>query len=115
MNEYSLCTCPAHLPSPTHLPCPVLCYPFLFFQCCTIHFPLPYKHHNAMDVEMRGIPLVHLLFLGLLEKLCTILMASGVPADVLTETINCVSEVIRGNQSNQEYFASVLAPSNPPR
>lgn len=52
---------------------------------------------------------------GLLEKLCTILMASGVPADVLTETINCVSELIRGNQSNQEYFASVLAPSNPPR
>lgn len=52
---------------------------------------------------------------GLLEKLCAILMASGVPADVLTETINCVSELIRGNQCNQEYFASVLAPSNPPR
>ncbi|KAK2156644.1 hypothetical protein LSH36_208g03024 [Paralvinella palmiformis] len=52
---------------------------------------------------------------GLLEKLCNILMASGVPADVLTETINTVSEVIRGNQGNQEYFASVLAPSNPPR
>jgi hypothetical protein len=42
-------------------------------------------------------------------------MASGVPADVLTETINAVSEVIRGNHGNQEYFASVLAPSNPPR
>ena len=54
-------------------------------------------------------------FSGLLEKLCTILMASGVPADVLTETINTVSEVIRGNQANQEYFASVMAPSNPPR
>ncbi|ELU02247.1 hypothetical protein CAPTEDRAFT_5874 [Capitella teleta] len=52
---------------------------------------------------------------GLLEKLCNILMASGVPADVLTETINTVSEVIRGSQGNQEYFASVLAPSNPPR
>ncbi|XP_071107811.1 general vesicular transport factor p115-like [Haliotis cracherodii] len=52
---------------------------------------------------------------GLLKKLCSILMASGVPADVLTETINTVSEVIRGNPANQEYFASVLAPSNPPR
>ncbi|XP_025090466.1 general vesicular transport factor p115-like [Pomacea canaliculata] len=52
---------------------------------------------------------------GLLQQLCSILMASGVPADVLTETINTVSEVIRGNQANQEYFASVLAPSNPPR
>jgi len=53
--------------------------------------------------------------IGLLAKLCDILMASGVPADVLTETINTVSEVIRGNQYNQEYFASVMAPSTPPR
>ncbi|XP_059156787.1 general vesicular transport factor p115-like [Physella acuta] len=52
---------------------------------------------------------------GLLQDLCSILMASGVPADVLTETINTVSEVIRGSQINQEYFASVLAPSTPPR
>lgn len=52
---------------------------------------------------------------GLLEALCNILMASGVPADVLTETINTVAEVIRGNFSNQEYFANVMAPSNPPR
>jgi len=52
---------------------------------------------------------------GLLAKLCDILMASGVPADVLTETINTVAEVIRGNQYNQEYFASVMAPSTPPR
>ncbi|KAM9295571.1 general vesicular transport factor p115 isoform 5-T5 [Morus bassanus] len=52
---------------------------------------------------------------GLLEQLCTILMATGVPADILTETINTVSEVIRGCQMNQDYFASVNAPSNPPR
>ena len=52
---------------------------------------------------------------GLLETLCEILMASGVPADILTETINTVAEVIRGNQGNQEYFANVMAPSNPPR
>uniref|UniRef100_A0A6Q2Y8P0 General vesicular transport factor p115 n=1 Tax=Esox lucius TaxID=8010 RepID=A0A6Q2Y8P0_ESOLU len=52
---------------------------------------------------------------GLLQQLCTILMATGVPADILTETINTVSEVIRGSQTNQDYFASVNAPSNPPR
>ncbi|XP_056442216.1 general vesicular transport factor p115 isoform X1 [Gadus chalcogrammus] len=52
---------------------------------------------------------------GLLQQLCTILMATGVPADILTETINTVSEVIRGSQVNQDFFASVNAPSNPPR
>ncbi|XP_016357358.1 general vesicular transport factor p115-like [Sinocyclocheilus anshuiensis] len=52
---------------------------------------------------------------GLLQQLCTILMATGVPADILTETINTVSEVIRGSEVNQDYFASVNAPSNPPR
>lgn len=52
---------------------------------------------------------------NLLEALCNILMASGVPADILTETINTVGEVIRGNLTNQEYFANVMAPSNPPR
>uniref|UniRef100_A0A4X2KTS8 General vesicular transport factor p115 n=1 Tax=Vombatus ursinus TaxID=29139 RepID=A0A4X2KTS8_VOMUR len=52
---------------------------------------------------------------GLLQQLCIILMATGVPADILTETINTVSEVIRGWQVNQDYFASVNAPSNPPR
>ncbi|XP_072480231.1 general vesicular transport factor p115 isoform X2 [Notamacropus eugenii] len=51
----------------------------------------------------------------LLQQLCIILMATGVPADILTETINTVSEVIRGCQVNQDYFASVNAPSNPPR
>nr|XP_045017767.1 general vesicular transport factor p115 isoform X3 [Jaculus jaculus] len=52
---------------------------------------------------------------GLLQQLCTILMATGIPADILTETINTASEVIRGSQVNQDYFASVNAPSNPPR
>lgn len=52
---------------------------------------------------------------NLLEALCDILMASGVPADILTETINTVGEVIRGDPANQEYFAGVMAPSTPPR
>lgn len=49
------------------------------------------------------------------ETLSGILMANGIPADILTETINTVAEVIRGNLTNQEYFANVMAPSNPPR
>lgn len=52
---------------------------------------------------------------GLLEGLCNIIMGSGVSPDILTETINTVAEVIRGDIHNQEYFNSVLAPSNPPR
>eukprot|EP00057_Strongylocentrotus_purpuratus_P015392 XP_011669866.1 PREDICTED: general vesicular transport factor p115 [Strongylocentrotus purpuratus] len=52
---------------------------------------------------------------GLLKFLCDVLMASGVPADILTETINTVSEVIRGCRVNQDFFAAVSAPSNPPR
>ena len=52
---------------------------------------------------------------GLIGKLCGILMASGVPQDILTENIHTVSEMIRGNQTNQDFFASVMAPSNPPR
>lgn len=52
---------------------------------------------------------------GLLEQLCSILMASGVPADVLAETINTVGELIRGNHSNQEYFSTVCAPTTPPK
>lgn len=52
---------------------------------------------------------------GLLEKLCNTLMASGIPADILTETINALSEAIRGHQANQIFFQNVHAPSNPPR
>lgn len=52
---------------------------------------------------------------GLLETLCKILMGSGVPSDILTETISTVAEVIRGDNENQEYLNSILAPSNPPQ
>uniref|UniRef100_A0A6B2EB74 General vesicular transport factor p115 n=1 Tax=Phlebotomus kandelakii TaxID=1109342 RepID=A0A6B2EB74_9DIPT len=52
---------------------------------------------------------------GLLEALCGVLMGSGVPADILTETINTVGEVVRGDMNNQEFLSLVMAPSNPPR
>lgn len=52
---------------------------------------------------------------GLLEKLGNMLMASGIPPDILTETINTVGEIIRGDTNSQEYFNDVMAPSNPPR
>lgn len=52
---------------------------------------------------------------GMLERLCNMLMATGVPADILTETINAVSEVIRGCAPNQNMFDSVSAPCEPPR
>ncbi|KAG8230443.1 hypothetical protein J437_LFUL014707, partial [Ladona fulva] len=52
---------------------------------------------------------------GLLALLCLILMARGVPASLLPETMNTVAEVIRGTQTNQDYFCGVTAPSNPPR
>ena len=52
---------------------------------------------------------------GVLGLLTTILLASGIPADVLTETINTLSEVIRGSNNNQQQFLAVSAPSVPPR
>lgn len=52
---------------------------------------------------------------GLLDALCNILMSSGVPADILTETINTVGETVRGEVTNQEFLGNVMAPSNPPR
>ena len=53
---------------------------------------------------------------GLLSELCGLLMASGVPADILSEIICTVGEMIRGYQSNQELFGGVMAASlSPPR
>ena len=52
---------------------------------------------------------------GLLSELCGLLMASGVPADILSEIICTVGEMIRGCQSNQEFFGQVMAMSSPPR
>merc|ERR1719234_3118309 len=52
---------------------------------------------------------------GVMAQLTQILLASGIPADVLTETINTLAEVIRGDNSNQQRFMEVSAPSQPPR
>ncbi|XP_076056699.1 general vesicular transport factor p115 isoform X2 [Oratosquilla oratoria] len=69
--------------------------------------------HNTTQVVTSCQKAMHQS--GLLHALCSLLMASGVPADILTDTINTVSDLIRGNQMNQEFFASVMAPSSPPR
>lgn len=52
---------------------------------------------------------------GLLEALCSILMKNGVPVRILTETINTVAEIIRGNKQNQEYIDCLMAPCTPPQ
>ncbi|KAK4312132.1 hypothetical protein Pmani_016425 [Petrolisthes manimaculis] len=52
---------------------------------------------------------------GLLQALTSLLMASGVPVDILTDTISTVSDTIRGNHANQEFFTNTMAPSTPPR
>ena len=52
---------------------------------------------------------------GLLKLFCEFMFASGVPTELLTETINTVAEVIRGCQANQQYFEAVTTASNPPR
>jgi hypothetical protein len=52
---------------------------------------------------------------GLLERLCSILLAAGIPAEVLTETIIAIAECMRGHLPSQEYFSRVTAPSSPPR
>lgn len=50
---------------------------------------------------------------GLLKKLCDLLMCSGIPANLLAESINTVGECIRGDHHNQEYFSGLMAPTVP--
>ena len=52
---------------------------------------------------------------GLLKLFCEFMFASGVPTELLTETINTVADVVRGCQANQQYFEAVTTASNPPR
>ena len=52
---------------------------------------------------------------NLLNLLCTLMFAGGVPTQILVESINTVAEVIRGNMWNQQFFDSFETPSQPPR
>jgi len=52
---------------------------------------------------------------GLLHRLSAMLMQPGVPADLLSQIISTVAEVIRGNAANQQLFSTVVMQSSPPR
>lgn len=52
---------------------------------------------------------------GLLHRLCALLTLPGVPAELLSEAISTVGEVIRGNTANQTLFSNVQMQTNPPR
>jgi hypothetical protein len=48
------------------------------------------------------------LFAEILQNLCAVLLSEmGVSVEVLTEAIIAVAEVVRGNQKNQDYLASM--------
>ncbi|VDP16590.1 unnamed protein product [Heligmosomoides polygyrus] len=49
----------------------------------------------------------------MLSELCRVLLSEmGLPVEVLTETVIAVAEAIRGNYTNQEYFASTTLITN---
>ena len=52
---------------------------------------------------------------GLLKLLCEFMFASGVPTEILVETITTVAEVIRGCEANQKFFETVTPHTDPPR
>ena len=52
---------------------------------------------------------------GLLKLLCEFMFASGVPTEILVETITTVAEVVRGCEANQKFFETVTPHTNPPR
>nr|CDS25386.1 tubby [Hymenolepis microstoma] len=52
---------------------------------------------------------------GLLNSLWKVVMAGGVPAELLTETLYSLGELVRGCPTNQESLASMVAPSKPPQ
>ncbi|VUZ50236.1 unnamed protein product [Hymenolepis diminuta] len=52
---------------------------------------------------------------GLLNSLWKVVMAGGVPAELLTETLYSLGEIVRGCPTNQETLVSMVAPSDPPQ
>ena len=52
---------------------------------------------------------------GLLKLLCEFMFASGVPTEILVDTITTVAEVIRGCEGNQRFFEEVTPHTDPPR
>ncbi|VDM30369.1 unnamed protein product [Hydatigera taeniaeformis] len=52
---------------------------------------------------------------GLLTSLWEVVMAGGVPAELLTETLYSLGEMVRGCPTNQEAVVQMLAPSEPPQ
>ena len=81
--------------------------------CCNMSFTLPKQSQKSRSILKDGSR-----FLGLFWKEKTVLSLKKYGTlikNILFQTINTVAEVIRGNLQNQEYFASVMAPSNPPR
>ncbi|CDS39457.1 locus tagral vesicular transport factor p115 [Echinococcus multilocularis] len=52
---------------------------------------------------------------GLLNSLWKVVMAGGVPAELLTETLYSLGEIVRGCPTNQEAVVAMVAPSEPPQ
>ncbi|VDN96889.1 unnamed protein product [Rodentolepis nana] len=52
---------------------------------------------------------------GLLNSLWKVVMAGGVPAELLTETLYSLGELVRGCPTSQESLVSMVAPSTPPQ
>lgn len=52
---------------------------------------------------------------GLLKLLCEFMFASGVPTEILVDTITTVAEAIRGCEANQKFFETVTPHTDPPR
>uniref|UniRef100_A0A5K3F7H4 Uso1_p115_head domain-containing protein n=1 Tax=Mesocestoides corti TaxID=53468 RepID=A0A5K3F7H4_MESCO len=65
------------------------------------------QHVRSCQVEMQAC--------GLLNSLWKVIMAGGVPADLLTEALYTLGEAVRGCPNNQEAVVAMVAPSEPPQ
>ncbi|VDK87564.1 unnamed protein product [Dibothriocephalus latus] len=52
---------------------------------------------------------------GLLDSLWKVVMANGVPAELLMQTLYTMGDVVRYCPANQQALASLVAPSTPPQ